>query len=568
MRNGTCERVFSQSHGLCYRIYIQLTPVIITCPEENNTLVVRSERNTDNPNPEGVAIAFQNDITEVVKEYDMLKKMKNITFYKIKNSEDQDSSDSIFASMFFSLTISLMDDGGFINDIKKRYHNSYITLPVGNKDNASGNTFRADLVRLQFSPIEETITSPKTGVDILPFYSEYTNRFLKVSCAEQKVITVTDFNFHPFVLLDNSSYSWDLNSSGVIIHRLNLFVENAMFRENENGSGIFVTAAVLRSAFRDADVRKTTVVPNPATEGIVSLTLMSISACCLLITFFTYALFHVLRSQPGINNMILCLCLIFGYLVFMFGSNRINLDPGCKILGGVIHFTWIFAFFWMNVCSFHMYRVIGSLNNLTHSTNRLVVTLSYLLYSILGSAIVVGINIGVTYYISDGLSYGYGYEKTGLCYIYEPMMALYSMALPALCLVIVNIVMFGIVVARCRRVSNVQRHVQTDKNYFSIYVKLSTLTGMTWIVAVPMILSLSVVFNYIYIALTCTQGIYVMIAFTCNKRIFKLYSGRYDVKGATCFSIYGTRAVTRSKSLSTTTSESVNLKHKSTLNHI
>ena len=69
--------------------------------------------------------------------------------------------------------------------------------------------------------------------------------------------------------------------------------------------------------------------------------------------------------------------------------------------------------------------------------------------------------------------------------------------------------------------------VQNDKNYFSIYVKLSTLTGITC-----MVLFHSVVFNYIYIALICTQGIYVMIVFTCNKRIFKLYFGRYDVKGS------------------------------------
>ena len=569
--NETCEPVFSQSKGLCYRIFIQLTPDNIKpYPEENNTVLERSKRNTVWPYPEEIATAFQNDMIKFAKDYGMDNKFRNISFYKIKNGVGPDVPEIFIANIFISSEIVLVRDGEFLDGVREKYLDNNITLLVESKDYASEVTFATDLVRLYSSRENETVTSPYTGEDILPFYSEVISTFLRKPCAGQKVIAVTDFNFHPFVLLDNNSYSWDLNSSGVTINKLNLFIENSMFRENEKRSGIFVSADILQSAFSNANTRKTVVSPNSVTEGIVSLTLMSISTCCLLITLLTYTVFRVLRSQPGINNMILCLCLIIGYFIFMFGSNRVHLDPGCKILGGVIHFTWTFAFFWMNACSFHMYRVFGSLNNPMHSTNRLFVTLSYLLYSSIGSSIVVGINIGVTYHMSDGLSYGYGYGKTGLCYIYEPIMTLYTMALPALCLVIVNIVMFGIVVVRCRRVSNVQKHVQNDKNCFSIYVKLSTLTGLTWIAAVPMVLFKSIVFNYIFIALTCTQGIYFMVAFTCNKRVFKLYSGRYDVtcRGMTGFSVYGTRPVTRSKSLSTTTSESYNLKDKVVLNHI
>ena len=583
--NDSCEPAFSQTKGLCYQIYIQLTQADGIHTENNNTDptladgvhtvekntgLERSERSISFPNPEEVATAFQSKILKFAKDYRMHNKIRNMSMYKMNGDENLGGSEIFVASLFVSSEITEVKDGDFLDGVKTSYVNSNITLTVGNENNSREVTFAADLIRVYSSHMNETILSPYTGEVVLPFYYELINWFLTSPCAGQMVITITDFNFKPFVLLDNISYSWDLNSTGVTINELNIFVENSLFRENENGSGIFVSADILRSVFEEANTRTTLLTTNSEAEGIVSITLMSLSTCCLLITLFTYTVFNVLRSQPGVNNMILCLCYITGYLIFMFGVSRVHLDPGCQIIGGVIHFTWIFAFFWMNVCSFHMYRVFGTLANPTHSTNRLFVTLSYLLYSSIGSLVVVGINIGVTYHISNGVSYGYGYGKTGLCYIYEPIMTLYTMTIPALCLVIVNMVMFAFVVVRCTRASNIQKHVQNDKSYFAIYVKLSTLTGLTWIAAIPMILLKSIVFNYVFIVLNCTQGVYLMMAFTCNKRIFKLYSGQYEVtcKGRTGFSIYGARSVTRSKSLSNTTSESLNLQNKVALNHI
>lgn len=188
------------------------------------------------------------------------------------------------------------------------------------------------------------------------------------------------------------------------------------------------------------------------------------------------------------------------------------------------HFCWLLCFFWMSVCSFYVFRVFSTLSKPNPSANKWRLTMKYLLYSLLCTSAVIGINVAVTYHIKDGTIYGYGPDKTGMCYIYDPLMIIYTMAIPAYVIVFANIIMFSVTAVNMRKCATLHKQVQTERNYFSIYARLSMITGITWVFGIPMIFIKSALLSYMFIVLICCQGLYVFIAFTCNKRVVKLYS--------------------------------------------
>ena len=424
-----------------------------------------------------------------------------------------------------------IDDAALTLEIDNIYNGKMFTYSVSANETES---IRADLIRLR-ETMNGSIVSPWTEEILHPLHVSQINPHLQIYCVGQKV-SVTAFKFRPYISLDNTSYNWTFNSFGVEIHGLDIFVRNALFRESEDESTIFVSIDMFKEVFDQIeDSAETTVIVgvlSSETEGILTLILMCTSILCLLLTLITYSVLPALRSQPGINNMILSVFLIIAYVSFLFISSKPGSDVGCQLLGGAIHFSWLLVLLWMNICSFHMFRVFGSLNKQHPSAGSKCTTGSYLLYCFLCASSIVAINVGVTYYTSDGGSYGYGSSKTGVCNIYDPALILFVITVPCILIATVNLIMFFIVIFRMHRMTDVKRHVRNDRNYFLIHIRLSTITGMTWIMALPMVLTNLVVFSYIYIVLACSQGIYLMIAFVCNKRVFKLLADKISRKTA------------------------------------
>ena len=532
VRNGSCEPVYKEIDGVCYQLTIQMAPIANDTESAGDESTDEGTLSTEIPqkspvmtvntttDPQAMAKAFENQLLSVADSHSAERYLRKLTFYKTNPIHTGVvSSEMIYADVFYSIEFPI-NVKELLTEMNVLYNNNNISFTNG----SSISYFKVTLVRLQKASTVDGVISPLTNEVMVPFYMHSYRPSDEIQCLGDE-ITITDFYFNPFVRLSNDSYTWTINSSGVIIYELELYLDNAMFRESKTNSTIFVSADPFQIALEQKRMeRESSDVPRfSAVEGIVTLILVCLSVMCLLLTLLTYSIFPVLRSQPGINNMILCVCLTFGYLFFTFGTTRTELDYGCKILGGLVHFSWVFVFFWMNICSYHMFRVFGSFNQIKAPTSKLKLTIYYLLYSFFSTSAIITINIIATYYTSNGASSGYGPDKTGLCYIYEPMMTLYTVAIPAIGLVAANVTMFIVVVYRVQQVTDITKHVQNEKNYFSVYIRLSTITGMAWIVTIPMMLLRLAVFNYIFVILTCSQGVYLMVAFMCNKKVKKLY---------------------------------------------
>lgn len=233
-----------------------------------------------------------------------------------------------------------------------------------------------------------------------------------------------------------------------------------------------------------------------------------------------------LRTLPGKNNMSLSINLILAQILFLVGSlSRFEpLSNPCKTIGVVIHFFWLQSVFWMNICTYHTFRVFVKTKVMRHSNVRAAL-LKYHSVSIIASAIFVSIN--VIYSVINSEYHDIGYGKS-VSYISTPLMQIITFGIPVGLIVVANITMFSIVVIKITRMPAISSTVKNDRNNVVIFAKLSTLTGLTWVFGFVYSWTGIQVFSYIFTMLAGGQGVLVMVSFIVNKRVLDLYKTRFS----------------------------------------
>ena len=474
--------------------------------------------------------AIGTELSQLLYEFYLTNALKVAIYKSSESGDDADKSEAFFGEVSIYVKDYVNTDALTDGILSKYDDNPIFSIWDGTANEEK--LFSAQLIRLEKTESTGEYVSPVTGKSIVPIYEEdastyNTNGEVKnfyAKCRGPAPIIITPFIHCPHVRIDPSSFSLRSNGTGIIIEELNLYIDNAMFRRVNNSYVLICLDTFLDAVNQTLNKeRYQSKAVSSEIEGIVSFTMSCLSVLCLVLTLLTFMLFPVLRTQPGLNNMFLSVFFIVAYIALVFGSTQTIGSIGCVILGGIIHFCWILVFFWMNVCSIHMFRVFSSLGRQMPSQINVCLTLKYLLYSVGSTTAIMGINIAASFYISNGDSYGYGQMYNGLCYIHYPLMVLVTMALPANIIVISNIIMFLIISMKIRNSSKIQKHTQNERNYFMIYVRLSTITGITWLSSIPMLLTGSPVFAYIFVVLNCCQGIFIFIAFICNRRVVNLY---------------------------------------------
>ncbi|KAK6191790.1 hypothetical protein SNE40_003383 [Patella caerulea] len=253
------------------------------------------------------------------------------------------------------------------------------------------------------------------------------------------------------------------------------------------------------------------------TKWYVSAVCLTISMIALGVTFITYTRLSEMRTQPVKNNMALTINLFLAQLTLVTGVDKVNNPIACIIMGITIHYFWLSMVFWMNVCSYHMFKVF-----VLHKLVRVVVSngfkqmLIYLVYAN-GTPILITVAVIVSNYVlSGGTSYGYGGNT---CYLSTAELILYSFVLPLSLVILTNIIFFALTVITIHRVK--QSGKQTgDRNNIIIYTKLSVVTGCFWLFAILSNVVTSPALDYLSIILNSSQGIFLCWSFLLNKTMF------------------------------------------------
>ncbi|XP_045208417.2 uncharacterized protein LOC123560245 [Mercenaria mercenaria] len=257
-----------------------------------------------------------------------------------------------------------------------------------------------------------------------------------------------------------------------------------------------------------------------STYAILTLACSSISLIFSVLTLIIYFMFKELKSQPGVNNIVLCISLIIAQTVFQLGSAQSCYvsKVTCQVIGVSVHFFWLFLIFWMNSCCIHMFRVFRCGQAKIAFFNTTKTTLIYVLYSFSASLILVLINIIVSLNESAGKDIGYG---GSMCYISKGHMVVYLFSLPVAFIVFINVVLFTIVVVQMKLLPKVQND-KNERNLLLIYAKLSTLTGGTWLFGFLSYFLNVPALDYIFTILNASQGMFLFFAFVANRRSLKL----------------------------------------------
>ncbi|KAK7005082.1 adhesion G protein-coupled receptor L2, partial [Biomphalaria glabrata] len=259
-------------------------------------------------------------------------------------------------------------------------------------------------------------------------------------------------------------------------------------------------------------------------ENILTWICFIISIVCLLLTLLTYCMFPVLRTKAGVNNMFLSLSLLLAQVSLMISAYTSAPSIPCKIIGVMTHFLWLWNFSWNFICSYHMFRVFTNSRRVNNQQTMTRGTWKRLSGSFVLPVTDVIAVITYSHFTTMEREFGYGNVR---CYLDSPFLIGIAVAAPLFVITLINVIFFLVTVYKIYSVQSLQSasfsKSAPDFNK-TIYVKLSTVTGMFWIVAVLAELSDNAIFGFIALVLNGLQGVAIFYAFVCNKRVVALYS--------------------------------------------
>ena len=357
----------------------------------------------------------------------------------------------------------------------------------------------------------------------------------------EKSTSLTVFNKCPHVVLKMDDVSIELESGGFYIDEYHSLVSfNDIYMHEDDVILCLETIVhLLNSSNLQKDdppfpmiiirevTKNTTEVIVQAVNisravNVLSFVCLLFSVICSLLTLVTYFLFSELRTQPGINNMILASSMVLWQTLFLVGFNQADTasTSACVAMGILIHYTWLLFLVWMHICSLHMFRVFWKNQTMATSFNVPKTTLLYMTYCALLASIPVVVNMIISSAKGQGIGYGGDF-----CYIAASDYFLYITSIPLCIVVIVNIALYIAVVIRIENTRSKVKKRSEQNSLISVYVKLSSLTGVTWIFGIVYMFVGLEWAEYVFVLLNGTQGIFIFVAFTINRRIFGLYKG-------------------------------------------
>ncbi|CAH1793533.1 unnamed protein product [Owenia fusiformis] len=327
-----------------------------------------------------------------------------------------------------------------------------------------------------------------------------------------------------------------LNSSEVVIFAndsARSVVDSAIYEENEyilgKDGGIFVcsnysqnyTYAMSVSSDHDQTLQFSFI------QALVSLVGTIISLIALAIHFTIYMLLPTLRNLPGKNLLSLVSALFVAQLFFLVGVPRYEIYELCVFFAALIHYSFLAAFFWMNVMAYDIWRTF-SRQGLPPSGTGNKRFAFYSIYAWLAPLVVIAISLGLNF--TDAESQFNPRYGVPICWINKRMALITLFAVPIGVILLGNLVFFGLTVRSIYLVGQTAKLVQKkkEKQRFGLYVKLSFIMGMTWLFGFIAAIGNVEPLWYVFIIFNTLQGLFICIAFICNTKVYKLLVDKFS----------------------------------------
>ncbi len=265
---------------------------------------------------------------------------------------------------------------------------------------------------------------------------------------------------------------------------------------------------------------------------VIMITCTVVSTLCLFLTLVTYCLFATLRTLPGKNILNLVLSLLLYHIFYLVLMTYDGEDiTACQLIGILVHYFLLSTFGCFTVCTIHMFKVFGRSKLIaTVEASHTKYLLQIYLVCIYGySALLVAGNVIVTYVTSEGMSYGYG--RDGKCFISHSESFVATVMTPMMITFCINIILYSVTIYNLKKKTSSNAAItggsRVNKQQLSIFIKLFVTTGCSWMILIINVFVDKMLIYVIIAGLNSLQGLYVFIAYMCNKRVYRMYTNKF-----------------------------------------
>ncbi len=340
----------------------------------------------------------------------------------------------------------------------------------------------------------------------------------------------------PMISIENEEYVLLENGSLYINQTQQIFLDGDYLHQN---SIILICASNYNVAFSGNTEH---ILNVDIVQGMLSLCGQIISVIALLILLLIYAANPTLQNLPGKCLMSLSFSLFLAQLLFIVGMFIREFSYICKMTAILTHLFFLVSFFWMNVMAFDVWRTFHN----QFQSGTLGYSKKFIVYACYASLIpLVIILFTSTIDHINVLAIPKPAYGIGLCWITNNQAILYFFALPLFVLLACNIILFSLAIwniYKAQRGTEVLRKGKSNikRKRLILSIKLSSIMGLTWIFGfLASVTDLNVIW-YSFVFFNTLQGVFICIAFTCNKKVYRLtkrtvrrYTDRFSVTTST-----------------------------------
>ncbi|XP_076028627.1 uncharacterized protein LOC143017727 [Oratosquilla oratoria] len=265
----------------------------------------------------------------------------------------------------------------------------------------------------------------------------------------------------------------------------------------------------------------------------LTLVCLGISCICLVLHLIAFALTPSPKNLSEKNLASLCLALLVAYTTFLAGQWSAPGSTGCFAAAGVMYFFFLASFCWMNVLAFDTRRMLRTTTQeLRVSTGRQ--WKKFAMYSLYGW-VLPGVALLVLIVIDLERPYWVHWSYLPMmgethCWIGQRKALLVFFATPLGLIMAANLFYFGssarIIHTSLRSRSQVTSTTSTSKSlekehvlHFALHVRLALMMGVIWISGIVAGCLNYTPIWYIFVVLTCLQGLFIFVVFTRKERI-------------------------------------------------
>ena len=284
----------------------------------------------------------------------------------------------------------------------------------------------------------------------------------------------------------------------------------------ENNNGIYVEKlgfCVLNSG-------------NQYVTYCITITGYVISSACLLTLLVTYFWLRELQTLPGMILTRMSIVLLITFLMEIMSLYVKKRSSVCSVLAVFLHLSHLTSFVWMAAISLDLFLTFNFPGQLSLDTkNR-----RYLLYNYVsfGSPMVLVLLCVLLEYTGGNLI---GYGAGGVCFVVNLWANLFAVVVPIGIILVFNTFCLVCAIRKIylteKRIHYILSKTKSKLHFVIMTLKVSTLTGLGWILRLIASATRSPTLIYIALFLTSYQGVFIFIGFVCTKRIFKLYKEKF-----------------------------------------